>query len=167
MTRVSVFSAHVSVFLFFFLTPDTRHLKPWDLVLENRGPARRVGCPKDQFDILQCSIPPGVALSRGLGAWIFYSIGGLPNLSTPCFTKYLHWSLSMTLCRRTHSSPLFWANSSIQIRRNSRSSRVPGSSYQTRRLYTWSIDSIGATTLTYNFQISVRMAQSLLISKDD
>jgi hypothetical protein len=28
----------------------------WDLVLGNRGPARRVGCPKDQFDILQCPI---------------------------------------------------------------------------------------------------------------
>jgi hypothetical protein len=40
----------VSVF-FSFLTPDTRHLKPKDLVLGNRGPARRVGCPKDQFDI--------------------------------------------------------------------------------------------------------------------
>ena len=25
-----------------------------NLVLGNRGPARRVGCPKDQFDILQC-----------------------------------------------------------------------------------------------------------------
>jgi hypothetical protein len=24
-----------------------------NLVLGNRGPARRVGCPKDQFDILQ------------------------------------------------------------------------------------------------------------------
>ena len=32
--------------------------------------------------------------------------------------------------------------------------------------YSWSIDSIGVTTLTYNFKISIRMAQSLLISKD-
>jgi len=31
--------------------------------------------------------------------------------------------------------------------------------------YIWSIDSIGAITLTYNFKISIRMAQSLLISK--
>jgi hypothetical protein len=49
-----------SVF-FAFLTPDpppAEHLKPCDVVLGNRGPARRVGCPKDQFDILQCSITP-------------------------------------------------------------------------------------------------------------
>ncbi len=32
--------------------------------------------------------------------------------------------------------------------------------------YSCSIDSIGVTTLTYNFKISIRMAQSLLISKD-
>jgi len=30
----------------------------------------------------------------------------------------------------------------------------------------WSIDSIGVTTLTYNFKISIRMAQSLLIFED-
>jgi hypothetical protein len=29
-----------------------------NLVLGNWGPARRVACPKDQFDILQCSITP-------------------------------------------------------------------------------------------------------------
>jgi hypothetical protein len=28
-------------------------------VLGNRGPARRVGCPKDQFDIVQCSTALG------------------------------------------------------------------------------------------------------------
>jgi hypothetical protein len=32
--------------------------------------------------------------------------------------------------------------------------------------YIWSIDSIGVTTLIYNFKISIGMAQSLLISKD-
>jgi hypothetical protein len=31
--------------------------------------------------------------------------------------------------------------------------------------YIWSIDSIGTTTLPYNFEIYIRMAQSLLISK--
>ena len=118
-------------------------------------------------DILQSSNPREVDQNWVHMAQIFHLIGGLPNLSTPCFTKYLHWSLSMTLCRRTHSSPLFWANSSIQIRRTSRSSRVPGSSSQLRRLYIWSIDSIGAITLTYDFKISIRMAQSLLISEDD
>jgi hypothetical protein len=48
-------------YCFLSLTPDpppAEHLKPCYVVLVNRGPARRVGCPKDQFDILQCSIPP-------------------------------------------------------------------------------------------------------------
>ena len=63
-TEVSGFSVQVSVF--FLLTPDTRHLKPRNSVLGNRGPARRVGCPKDQFDILQHSNTPVLQSSSPL-----------------------------------------------------------------------------------------------------
>jgi hypothetical protein len=48
--QVSVF--RFQLLTFFFLTPDTRHLNRCDLMLGNRGPARRVGCPKDQFGFL-------------------------------------------------------------------------------------------------------------------
>ena len=52
---------------------------------------------------------------------------------------------------------------------HSSSSRVRSGFYRYRNAtlgYSWSIDSIGVTTLTYNFKISIRMAQSLLISED-
>ncbi|MGD8382452.1 MAG: hypothetical protein PVJ11_09935, partial [Syntrophobacterales bacterium] len=50
--RFQVSGVRFQLLSFFFLTPDpppAEHLEHYDLMLGNRGPARRVGCPKDQF----------------------------------------------------------------------------------------------------------------------
>jgi hypothetical protein len=71
--QISVF--RLQLLTFFFLTPDpppAEHLKRCDLILGNRGPARRVGCPKNQFGFLHA---PSLA---GGQIWILYFLR-VPN----------------------------------------------------------------------------------------